>query len=234
MKHRQKTAWFLSGVLATVLASLMISPALALLAKTIQVHSGVNIYVDDKEFVPKGYDGNPLETFIYDGTTYLPIRAVSEALGKPVQWDGSTLSVYIGKHTGSTPVAWLAEMDYFQEGYSSTDWEYDKKIKDNLGNEHIHSLFIDSRYSNGEGFVKYKLNAQYSRLTASFFQKYSYRNSTTIQELVISGDGKELWSGSLSGGMDPIDIDIDLTGVLELEIEVVGGHIALGDVALWT
>lgn len=37
------------------------------------------------------------EAFIYNGTTYLPVRAVGEAFNKAVDWDGSTSSVYIGK-----------------------------------------------------------------------------------------------------------------------------------------
>jgi len=36
------------------------------------------------------------EPFIHEGRTYLPVRAVAEALGVDVQWDGSTNTVYIG------------------------------------------------------------------------------------------------------------------------------------------
>ena len=45
-------------------------------------------------------DGNTVSTdaepFIYNGTTYLPVRAISEALGKEVNWDAQTNTVYIG------------------------------------------------------------------------------------------------------------------------------------------
>ena len=35
------------------------------------------------------------EPFIYNGTTYLPVRAVGEAVGRTVKWDGNTNTVYL-------------------------------------------------------------------------------------------------------------------------------------------
>jgi hypothetical protein len=46
---------------------------------------------------PKDANGKVVEPFISDGTTYLPVRAVCQALGKDIIWDGDTNSVYIGK-----------------------------------------------------------------------------------------------------------------------------------------
>ena len=36
------------------------------------------------------------EPFIYNGVTYLPVRAVGETLGKEVSWDSSTNTIYLG------------------------------------------------------------------------------------------------------------------------------------------
>ena len=35
-------------------------------------------------------------SFIFQGTTYVPLRFVAESLGQPVKWDENTLSVWIG------------------------------------------------------------------------------------------------------------------------------------------
>ena len=56
--------------------------------------------VDGIPIVPKDAKGNIVEPFIYEGTTYLPVRAVGEALGKAVTWDGATKTVYIGNVPG--------------------------------------------------------------------------------------------------------------------------------------
>ncbi len=58
---------------------------------------GVKLVVDGVNITPKDAKGNVVDPFIVDGTTYLPVRAVAEALGKEVDWDGTTKTVYIGK-----------------------------------------------------------------------------------------------------------------------------------------
>lgn len=60
-------------------------------------YENIKIYIDGNLLQPKDADGNPVEPFIYNGTIYVPIRAISEAFGKPVKWDGSKASVYIGE-----------------------------------------------------------------------------------------------------------------------------------------
>lgn len=58
-------------------------------------YSDIKIFVNDQRINPKDIEGNTVEPFIVDGTTYLPIRAVGEALDKYVSWDGATNSVYL-------------------------------------------------------------------------------------------------------------------------------------------
>lgn len=234
MKPRHNLTAFLLGVLATLVVLGLAIPALAAASKTIEVFTGVKIYVDDVELHPTDANGNPVDVFIYDGTTYLPARAVSEAAGKMIQWEGATQSVYIGKHSSDSPVAYLSDLDYFTE---TTTFVVNAVTKDNLGNEHAHSIY--TYYGNGYGYRIYKLNGQFGRLTALFYQQYEARNSNNNATVVIYGDGKELWSGSVDRTKEPIDIDIDLTGVLELKLEFPRGdstttsNAALGEVALW-
>lgn len=45
----------------------------------------------------KNAQGNPVEPFIKDGTTYIPVRAVATALGCEVGWNGDTNTVTIDK-----------------------------------------------------------------------------------------------------------------------------------------
>ena len=66
--------------------------------KTIQaVFKNIKICVDGVAMTPRDTAGKEVEPFIYNGTTYLPVRAVGEAVGKEVTYDGSTNTVYLGK-----------------------------------------------------------------------------------------------------------------------------------------
>ena len=58
-------------------------------------YGGISIFVEDKPITPWDTDRNIAKPFIFEGTTYLPVRAISEALGKQVRWDEETYSVYI-------------------------------------------------------------------------------------------------------------------------------------------
>ena len=57
--------------------------------------NGIKITLDSQEIVPTDALGNPVEPFVVDGTTYLPVRAVASAVGLDVAWDGETQTVVL-------------------------------------------------------------------------------------------------------------------------------------------
>ncbi|MFR8975233.1 MAG: stalk domain-containing protein, partial [Eubacteriales bacterium] len=67
----------------------------ALLAVTICVTCSVVVLAADSVSVFVNDRPISAEAFIQDDSTYVPLRAVSEALGAKVEWDGNTRSVYI-------------------------------------------------------------------------------------------------------------------------------------------
>lgn len=54
----------------------------------------ISVYVNGTK-VEKDNNGKAVTPFTVDGTTYLPVRAISDALGKSITWEGSTASVKI-------------------------------------------------------------------------------------------------------------------------------------------
>lgn len=60
------------------------------------VYNDIRIVVNGQPITPVDTDGKKVEPFVYDGTAYLPVRAVAQALNQQVFWDGSSHSVYIG------------------------------------------------------------------------------------------------------------------------------------------
>lgn len=63
-------------------------------------YNNIKIFIDGTELVPKDANGNTVEPFIMNGTTYLPVRAVANAFGKDVDWNGETQTVYLGAKPG--------------------------------------------------------------------------------------------------------------------------------------
>lgn len=59
------------------------------------LYSDIKIKLNGQEITPKDVNGTVVEPFIIDGTTYLPVRALSGALGLEVDWDEATSTVIL-------------------------------------------------------------------------------------------------------------------------------------------
>lgn len=72
------------------------------ISETVQrTFKDIKIVINGNTITPKDANGNIVEPFIINGTTFLPVRAVGEALGLTVAWDGNTNTVTLGNGTTS-------------------------------------------------------------------------------------------------------------------------------------
>ena len=79
----------------------------AILFSTVTVFAGtqtieaffnnIKISIDGKAVELKDANGNAIEPFIHEGTTYLPVRAIAEALGMEVKFNETTNTVELTK-----------------------------------------------------------------------------------------------------------------------------------------
>jgi len=90
----------------------------------ISVWYGATITVNNEAFTPTDANGNVVEPFIYEGTTYLPVRAVSEALGAVIAWDGVNNKVIIDKWDTSPSIAAKRELNYYFLAHKAFDELY--------------------------------------------------------------------------------------------------------------
>lgn len=58
-------------------------------------YNNIKIKLNGKEIIPKDEKGNTVEPFIIDGTTYLPVRALANALNLEVNWDSYNNTVVL-------------------------------------------------------------------------------------------------------------------------------------------
>lgn len=95
MKKQWKS--FLCGVFAVLLLVGTVSPAAATVGnKTATLeYSNIKVTLDSALVTLVDVNGDPVEPFIIGGTTYLPIRAISNAFGLSVDWDGATQTVIL-------------------------------------------------------------------------------------------------------------------------------------------
>lgn len=63
----------------------------------------VSIMLNGRILEPKDVNGSPAPPFISDGTTYLPVRALAEAMSVAVEWDNETRTVFLGEKGDAAP-----------------------------------------------------------------------------------------------------------------------------------
>ena len=108
MKERRRG--FISGVLATVITLSLIGTASAAVGphNITADYNNIKVMLNGKQITPTDVHGKIVEPFAVDGTTYLPVRAVGDALGLNVQWNGTTSTVQL---SGTTGDGWLSNAD---------------------------------------------------------------------------------------------------------------------------
>ncbi len=102
--NRERLKGIITGAaLAAAFFSLATVAAAANIRKTIEIaYRDIAIYVDGEKIAPKDATGAAVEPFIYNGTTFIPVRAAASALGKQVEWDAAANAVYIGTRPEQT------------------------------------------------------------------------------------------------------------------------------------
>jgi len=100
MSFRQ---FVLSAAVAVLLFTLIPGAAGYALSGTREVsvnYQNLTIELNGKAIIPKDAAGNAVYPFVYDGRTYLPVRALVNALGRDVSWDDVKKTVTIAASSG--------------------------------------------------------------------------------------------------------------------------------------
>ena len=171
-------------------------------------YDNIKVVVDGNQ-VQFGKDtkGKQIEPFIYNGTTYLPLRAVGEALGKEVQWDKNTKTAYLGKTQVEAVERYLVDtLRPYDSGDAYTGVMGEAKNG------------IEGWPCSNKRYIMYYLNKKYTRLTGLPSLEDSLNETKSINVRFI-GDKNILAEYTVKQGEINDPIDVDLTGVNVLKIE---------------
>lgn len=75
---------------------------------TMDIEPGITIVIDGTARTFYNVNGQKVDPALYNGSIYLPIRAIGEIMGKTVSWDGTTQTVSI---SGSTAGGQVTDFD---------------------------------------------------------------------------------------------------------------------------
>ena len=215
---------FAAGTLVTVLTLGTILPSSAATMKEIKVAmGGIKIYVDGNLKKPTDVNGNVVEPMIYDGTTYLPVRALTGMLtDKEVAWDQQSQTVYIGQRPDagvkSVPIDELEPYKTWEgKIYTGKDAQFTV-----LGETHtaFNRITLDEN-----GYHIYKLDSNYDSIHGKFIIPFDDLGSTreaTLQFYNVDQYGEEtlIKEYSAKAGDAAIDVDVNLQGCNFLKVKM--------------
>ena len=175
--------------------------------ETIEVeYNNIKVYKDNVLCELKDANGSTIEPFIYNGTTYMPVRGTANLADMQVTWDGATQSVYLWDEMvpGGTP---------FLEACPP----YSKLSCDTyLATEGQSFSMAGEKYSNGltshSGYALFNLNGKYEGKSVSFIV-----------------DGRVIKEIELEPECLPKKVSIPISYGLQLKIQFSGSAIGIGN-----
>lgn len=156
-------------ILGVLFAASLLQPVSCLASETISVEkNAVQLYVDGKKL--------ETDSFLYQGTTYVPIRAVSEGLNANVQYNGQTSSANITKTIS-----------------------FDRALAAEQGLRFLNMYYVHTLYTTGESIYdgyniwnpeEYLAESSSEKQTAQdyfqFYSSYTQEISNLIYDLQLS------------------------------------------------
>lgn len=185
----------------------------------------INIVINGKTLEPKDANGKPVNPLIYNGTTYLPVRAIAEALNMPVYWEQATKTVYAGSMDGTlaNPTVKLEDMKSEHNPIETSSYVHDnqgkvyeravnvlKKYEFNISKKYsrLKGTLIVPENQTGKGYSYFKIVADSNTVYTS--PRMSRDTKTTDFDVKIKDYNKLtfLWEGE----GDVIDLKLVNTG----------------------
>lgn len=195
------------------------------------IYDNIKIMIDGKEYLPTDANGKSVEPFIYNGTTYLPVRAIANAFDKDVDWEAQTSTVTLG----SKNYDWLDQLgyvDYETTSVYSTMTAISSGTKSNDGIKYDRglkfSISTSSYKEDNKGrisshqTVEYLLNKNYKTFTGNFISLNNIPNDQSVI-VKIYGDGNLIYTSpviSYGSKSTPFEIDVADYKILKLHIEI--------------
>lgn len=226
MLSKSNIKTFVAGsICAAVVTTGVIGFASSGVQKSISVfYNNVKLVVDGKTVsLGKDSSGKNVEPFIHNGTTYLPVRAVGEALSKEVNWDGKTQTVYIGAVPGQAQ----GEAKYITEvleavGASET-YKLENKEKLNMGGKNYNTGYKKRVYSGD--FIYFNLDGQYTEVEGEIG---TLEANQSPFDLDIYLDDKLYKTIKMSGETAPQKLTFSVSGVNQIKFKTEKDYNSLG------
>lgn len=185
---------------------------------TAYLDSGITITLDGEVQTLTDAKGTRVYPINYNGTTYLPVRAIAGLLGLDVNWDQATKTVQLGKMTGGVDL-----IDTYKNYHVDEDrpWSRTGQVQSSEGKtEEISGvtcsnwLYYTTKNNVAEvNCISFNLGGKHDSLTFSY---YSNRDAVLT---VLGDNGYVLGEYTITGGAVAQTVTLPLLKTTELTFQ---------------
>ncbi len=210
----------LQGYICGILSALLIMGGVVYAAsgtKMIEViYDNIKVYKDNVLCETRDANGTVVEPFIYNGTTYMPVRGTANLAGMEVTWDGNSKSVYLWDEL-------VPEGTYFVDACAPYSL---RQCNAYTATETQSFSMAGIKYNSGlvltydTGYALFNLDGKYQAIEMVLAPVDSSRHPADVAFFV---DGKKVAEYAVEEGDYPKTISVPLNHGLQLKIATVDG-----------
>jgi len=180
---------------------------------TAYLNSGIKFRLDGKPWRPLDDKGKEVLPITYNGTTYLPLRSISNAFDIPIRWDGSTQTIIMRESSNLNLYSNEVKVDNWSEKF------YDVVDKKQLvfGNHQYDGAYaftaenVGLGWYEGSPYLKFDFGKKYDRLHLILY------SPSAMKIRVLNGSNQQLTE----------EISLEADKVTKLDIDLQGSQYAL-------
>ena len=172
------------------------------------LNSNVTVKLDGEAQTFLNEQGNRVYPITYDGSTYLPVRAVAGLVGLEVNWDQATQTVLLGKAKGVDLID--TYKCYFLQEFQQVQSVDKADSRDVSGVSYSHWLYVHGAPRGVYGVASFNLAGKFNTVT------FTYYSNTDITLHVLGDNESVLAEIPIKGGAVAQTIPVNLLGTSQL------------------
>lgn len=206
----KKVITIFSAVILTAFVILSVVYATTGIIEKSLLYDDIKITLRGEELKPSDVNGNYIEPFIIEGTTYLPVRGIASALGLTVGWDDKTKTVKLNEPQNSTVLLYegnrikisFLKYEYTAEGDLKIKLQTDNKNMDDIALT-VYNTSVNGYMTDGDCEIEFKSGKKVNTEIVIKADSLKKSNITYVKDIEFSfditnlSDDKKLVDGNI-------------------------------------
>ncbi len=174
-----------------------------------EMHKDMTIIIDGQAQTFADANGATVYPLMYNGTTYLPVRAIGGLMGKNVAWDGSTKTITLTAPSYNLGGSLIYEDEFieirFKKAYAEDSWlglTHGVKLTVVNKTKNTLNLYCDSFGANGISYGDFFVDGAVAPNSTGIVNCYSLDGDDEIFDTFVPAEFKKI-SGEFRYQPDP-------------------------------